>query len=104
MNCSHDSLDIDERAIHARGTARARRARAGSVRRQRARGGRSRPSGWTPGGSDWKKTYFEFEGEERIECPTGPAMEADAQHAVQGPQWLLLPSSPCVATLSLACV
>jgi hypothetical protein len=31
-----------------------------------------------------------FEDEERIEMPTGPAIEADAQQAVQGPQWELL--------------
>jgi hypothetical protein len=95
-NLSHSSLDIDMARNNAREQRRPPRARAGSVRRQRARGGRSRPSGWTPGGGNCEKTYFAFDGEETIKTPAGPAIEADAQQAVHGPQWALFASSsPC---------
>jgi hypothetical protein len=82
---SHSSLDIDNARNNARGQ-RALEARADLVRRQRARGGRSRPSGWTPGGANCEKTYGALDADDSIEMPAGPPMEAEAQQAVQGPQ------------------
>jgi hypothetical protein len=86
----------------ARNTARAKTCAPRSVRRQRARGGRSRPGGWTPSGGNCEKTYFACDGEEEIVTPAGPAaIEADAQQAAQGPQCgFLPPSSACFVPLS----
>src|SRR5687768_18471010 len=90
--CAHASV---------RGKRCAKNRAPRSVRHQRARGGRSTPCGWTPGGGNCENTYFALEGKEGIDRPTGPAIEADAQHAVHGPQCeFLLPSLPCLASVS----
>jgi len=93
-NSSHGSLDIDMRArTRARNTARAKARAPRSVRRQRTRGGLSRPASWTPGGGCCEKTYLAVEGEDRIERRVGPAIEAEAQQAVHGPQCEFSPLS-----------
>ena len=97
VNDSHDSLDIWTGArMRAGRSARSELRRAPrSVRRQRASGGRSKRCSSAPGGVSGENRYLVFDGEARIESTSGPAMDADAQHAVHGPQCALFPSSAC---------
>ena len=95
---SHSSLDIDNGRSNAHGQ-RTLEAPADLVRRQRARGGRSRPSGWTPSGGNCEKRYGALDVIDAIEIPAAPAMEAEAQHAVHGPQCVV--SLSCLAPSSL---
>lgn len=85
-NGSHDSSTSTSAHTGVRGKRRANSRAPRSVRHQSASGGRSRPSGWTPGGGNCEKKYSRFEDEDGIGIPAGPAIEADAQQAAQGPQ------------------
>ena len=50
-----------------------------------------------------EKAYVALDGEDRIETPAGPLIEAEAQHAVHGPQCAPLPPLSSLWAVSSAC-